>query len=97
MHVNQDRLIRARKEHHCDLCGLRIRKGAKHAVRTGVDGREHWRMRMHIVCREATYGWDGLDWECGWDEHDFRRNELQLRPTTVANLVLTFLTKETER
>jgi hypothetical protein len=91
MHVNPDRLIQARKQHRCDLCGLRIRKGAQHILRTGVDGREHWRMRMHLVCRDATNEWDEEDWECGWDEYDFRRHELQLRQTTVPNFVATIL------
>lgn len=92
MHVNPDRLIRGRKQHRCSLCGLRIRRGAQHALRTGVYGREHWRMRMHLVCRDKTHGWYEEDWQCDCRGIDFRYYELGLRPTTVANLVVTFLT-----
>ena len=76
--IGDDREIVARKEHRCDLCGLRIRRRAKYWMREGVEGREHWRLRMHAVCRHASRDWDDQDWMCH-DEWEFRRVELGLR------------------
>ena len=57
-------IVKGRKQHVCGLCGLRIRKGARHYVTSG-----HWdgvafRERWHEVCEDATRGWDQGDWEC---------------------------------
>ena len=79
--IGQDREIVARKEHCCGLCGLRIRKSARYWMREGVEGREHWRFRMHAVCRANADDWTDQDWE-EWrpgDECDFRRHVLELR------------------
>jgi len=85
-----DRIVKSRKgdnsnpqipRHICDLCGLRIRKGATYVLRECVDGREHWRLRMHPVCEAATESWTLYDWE-EWrpgDEYDFRRHVLEMR------------------
>ena len=81
------KLVRAVKEHKCDLCGLRIRRRATYLLREGVEGREHWRMRMHPVCEAQTHRWDATDWECSTDEIDFRWHELYLRPLTLPNIV----------
>ena len=77
--IGPDRLIKARKPHRCYLCGLRIRKGATYYQRAGVEGAEHWSIRMHAVCRDASSGWDEDDWMTH-DEWEFRRNELGMRP-----------------
>lgn len=53
---------KARREYRCCLCGQRIRKRAKHIERTGFDDGPVT-MRMHAVCRDATRGWDAVDWE----------------------------------
>jgi hypothetical protein len=79
--IGPDREIVARKEHCCDLCGLRIRRRARYWMREGVEGRVHWRLRMHAVCRANTDEWTDQDWE-EWrpgDEADFRRHVLELR------------------
>jgi hypothetical protein len=89
--IGTDRTIRARKEHKCDLCGLRIRKGATYVYREGVEGREHWRLRMHPVCDDATADWDPILWECLGDHADFRHYELDLQPHTVLNIVAEIL------
>ena len=76
-----DRIVKARTEHKCSLCGLRIRRGATYVLREGADGPFHWRFRMHLVCEAATKDWDWIDWE-EWkpgDEADFRRHVLELR------------------
>lgn len=89
--LGPDRAIKSRTEHKCDLCGLRIRRGATYVYREGVEGREHWRMRMHFVCEAATDKWSQIDWECGLDPLDFRRYELDLRRGTVLNIVTEML------
>lgn len=53
---------KARTEYRCDLCGQRIRRRAKHIVRTGFDDGPVT-MRMHAVCEAATRDWDLMDWE----------------------------------
>ena len=91
--LGQDREIRARKEHRCDLCGLRIRRRAKYWLRQGVEGREHWRLRMHAVCRAAADEWDWIDWD-EWrigDEYEFRRYSLGLTSGGLLNLVAEIL------
>ena len=91
--IGPDRKVRASKEHRCDLCGLRIRKRARYWMREGVEGREHWRLRMHAVCRDASMDWDWIDgeeWKIG-NEYDFRRNSLDLSPGVLAGLVAEIL------
>ena len=81
--LGPDRIVKARKEHKCDLCGLRIRKGATYVYREGAEGGEHWRLRMHPVCEDATHDWDDINWEIAFDAIDFRCYELDLRRGTV--------------
>ena len=75
-----DREVRGRKEYFCQLCGLRIRKGAKRIVRFGVDSGDPITSRMHAVCSEtAGENWDELDWECSTGcEYEFRKHDLKL-------------------
>lgn len=73
----RDSRPKARKEYRCDLCGLRIRKGARHVRRDGVFDREFVSSRMHAVCESHTRDWDLDDWECR-DEADFRYHSLNL-------------------
>ena len=83
----------ARLNHRCDLCGLRIRWGARYWLRKGVEGSEHWLLRMHAVCRDATADWDWIDWE-EWeigDEYEFRRNSLELTSGGLLNLMAEIL------
>lgn len=72
-----DTYPKARKEHRCYLCGLRIRKGARHVRRDGIADGEFVACRMHAVCESHTKAWDETDWEC-FDESDFRFNDLRL-------------------
>jgi hypothetical protein len=89
--LGTDRIIKARKQHACSLCGLRIRKGATYVYREGVEGRDHWRLRMHFVCDDATSDWDPMLWEYLCDPADFRNYELDLRHGTVLSLVAEIL------
>jgi hypothetical protein len=89
-----DRLTRANRDHRCDLCGLRIRRGATYYVREGAKGREHWRLRMHAVCRDRVADYDDIDWEC-WRprvyEHDFRHDYLGLTAACLLSLAVEIL------
>lgn len=89
--LGPDRTIRARTDHRCDLCGLRIRRGATYVCREGVDGGDHWRLRMHPVCDDATRDWDEIAWECNLDAVDFRYYELDLNRGTVLNIAAEIL------
>jgi len=75
-----DREVRGRKEYICQLCGLRIRKGAKHVVRFGVDCGQPISSRFHAVCNDtAIENWDEMDWECSEGcEYEFRKYDLKL-------------------
>jgi len=78
MLVEPDREVKARKEHKCCLCGLRIRKGAMHWQRKVYDS-VPFVMRMHAVCRHASKDWDQLDWESFMDDFvEFRKYDLGL-------------------
>lgn len=67
-----------RKQHRCDLCGLRIRKGAKHlSITASLDG-TILTVHRHACCDRATWMWDDMDWETSCDEATFRRYELGL-------------------
>lgn len=72
------KLVRGRKEHRCDLCGLRIRRGARHVVRTGFDDGKPWRFRAHEICDSKTRDWTTDDWELCFDAVDFRFYDLDL-------------------
>lgn len=74
----KDETPRARRRYICGLCGLRIRKGARHVLRHGIDrGEGYTAFRMHAVCESLSRKWDADDWECH-DDYEFRRWELQL-------------------
>ena len=68
---------RGQRDYICTLCGLRIRKRAKHVVRRGFteDGPESF--RMHPVCEAKTRDWREMDWECA-DDNNFRFYDLGL-------------------
>ena len=73
--------VKARKEHKCVLCGLRIRKGAKHIHVTGhYDGEFIKNDRRHAVCNAtASSNWDEMDWEtCVGCCEEFREYDLKL-------------------
>lgn len=72
----EDREVRGRKEYKCGLCGLRIRKRAKHIVRYGYDEDGHVAFRMHAVCENASRAWHPQDWEEHRDTADFCEFEL---------------------
>lgn len=73
------RTVRGRKEHVCCLCGLRIRRGAKHVVGSGISGGRPFRVRYHEVCLSKTRQWSQDEWESSeFDEAAFRRFELRL-------------------
>ena len=82
-----DRIVKARHQHRCGLCGLRIRRGATYVLREGADGPAHWRLKMHPVCKAATRDWDDWDWEGIDCPHDFRRFSLELTPEGMRSLV----------
>ena len=68
----------ARKTHRCCLCGLMIAAGEKYVERIGTSYGDIVSMKMHKICEEKTKSWDEMDWECGHDEAEFRKNELGL-------------------
>lgn len=72
------RSVRGRKEHVCDLCRLRIRRGAKHVVSSGMCGGRPFRQRFHAVCLSKTEGWSVMDWEVSAG-HDAEFREFDLR------------------
>ena len=90
--IGPDKLTRARRDHRCDLCGLRIRRRATYYVREGVEGREHRRLRMHAVCRHAAADWGESEWEA-WigDGYAFRWYELDLTPAGLLSLFFEIL------
>lgn len=66
-----------RKAYRCDLCGLKIKKGAKHWAIVGkLDGKVYT-SRCHAVCNQATRNWDQMDFDCA-DEYEFRKHDLKL-------------------
>ncbi len=42
--------VKARKPHHCALCGERIEVGALYDRRSGVSSGDMWTMHMHVEC-----------------------------------------------
>lgn len=71
--------VRSRKQYTCCLCGLRIRKCAKHLVVAGVYDGEFITDRRHAVCNAATRNWDDIDWESFSDTAAFREFELGMK------------------
>ena len=70
--------VRGKKQYPCCLCGLHIRKGAKHLVVCGIYDGEFVPDRRHAVCNAATRDGDDIDWETFDDTDAFRRYELGL-------------------
>ena len=66
MHL-RDTQPKARKRHHCLLCGQRIEPGTVHVARSGIQEREGPdTFRMHMICERmiSLWLWDDGDWEC---------------------------------
>lgn len=56
-------VAKARKDHTCDLCLLKILKGVKHSFNVGVDCGVATTWRYHVICISKTKDWDSDDWE----------------------------------
>ncbi len=75
------REVRGRKQYRCGLCGLRIRRGAKHVYVASQHDGTFSTERYHAVCSHiANDTWDAMDWDSRsyGDEPNFRRFNLQL-------------------
>ena len=70
----RDEKPKARKDHTCYLCELRIPKGTVHVCRTGSFDGELVTQRMHKQCEFATQDWDD-EWE-NTDPVEFRGCDL---------------------
>lgn len=51
MHKFEDKIIKARKQHRCDLCGEIIEAGSDYLLQTLVDG-EFCHFKTHKECSE---------------------------------------------
>ena len=65
--VIEEVIRKAKKEHVCDYCGLKIKNGEQYEDQTNVyDGRlYHW--KSHLSCRELTRVLKMFD-DCWYDE-----------------------------
>lgn len=57
---------RARKEHHCDLCGRPIAPGTVHALGRGMFDGYFYGYRHHLACQAVVQAWGrafDYDWE----------------------------------
>lgn len=68
MQVVSERILKARKSHICDLCGLRIEKGIKYNYDFIVEGGDAWGFKSHLDCNHLAHIWfmeddfnEGLD------------------------------------
>lgn len=83
MSVQNDKIVRGRKAHECDLCGLRIRRGATHWNLRGIGQDGPYDMRSHLVCYATIAKWPWQDqadwWLSPWDyQREFRHDVLGL-------------------
>jgi len=60
---NRDEIVKARKEHFCDLCGHKIEVGRNYLRRTGFDEGGIGSLPMHQLCELETVNWEDSDWE----------------------------------
>ncbi len=74
----KDTLVRGCAAYPCVLCGLRIRKGARHVFRFGFSEAGPERSRIHEVCESVASDWQPDDWESSCDFGTFRTEELDL-------------------
>lgn len=44
------RLVVARKNHRCDMCGKAIAKASTHEVQSGIADGNPYRIRLHLFC-----------------------------------------------
>lgn len=63
-----DKRPRARKAHHCYLCGYDIERGTVHVYRTGVSDGEWWTMRAHVACDRYAVEENLCDPDYGMEE-----------------------------
>ena len=54
MEVISNKLVRARKPHHCDFCGCKIEKGALYNLQFNKEVGDVWSHRSHLECRKIT-------------------------------------------
>lgn len=66
---------RARKEHHCDLCGRPIAPGTVHALGRGMFDGYFYAYRHHLACQAVVQAWGrafDYDWEAAPSPGDAR-------------------------
>ena len=66
MDILNDRTVKARKNHRCILCDLRIPASTVHRVYSVADYGDIWRCREHLECTKAAHE-DKYQY---WDEPD---------------------------
>lgn len=60
---------KARKDHECSLCGLKIISGTKYEYHNWVDLGSIHEMKYHYCCAEKTKHWTNDDWEAWVSDH----------------------------
>lgn len=54
MEVISNKLVRARKPHHCGFCGCKIEKGALYNLQFNKEVGDVWSHRSHLECLKLT-------------------------------------------
>lgn len=61
-----EKTVKARKVHRCQMCGRDIEKGQSHYTQRNADGYSIWTYRAHTECNHAYPAY--LKW-CGIEGH----------------------------
>lgn len=72
MSVNKSKMVRASKDHRCNLCGKIIRKGARYWYNHEFNGEEWVSFKSHEGC---LYKLAKMEQELREIEHNIRRME----------------------
>lgn len=66
---------KAKKDHICDLCHLKILRGTKYIFNVGIDCGKAVTWRYHFICISKTRDLEPQDWENGVITGSDFRNE----------------------
>lgn len=74
MNLNQG-TRKARKDHRCNFCGLKILAGTKYEFHSWIDDGSVNEMKYHKLCVSKILHWEDYEWEEWNFDYEWFRNE----------------------
>ena len=61
--ILSESVVKAQKDHRCDMCRGMIKAGEKYCRTFSVDGGDNWMLKEHLECKEKR---EAMCSDCTW-------------------------------